>query len=115
MSATATPSPRCNRCGRILRSATSIAAGYGRICKARVAAATVRVAKDFQPFQVVKAAELIEQAAIVRDGRTAFRAVSSRGNAVYLIDRAARACTCPAGEKGWACYHLAAADILAAA
>jgi hypothetical protein len=119
MNTTATTA-KCNRCGRTLRSAKSIAAGYGRTCKAKVAKATAEItaAAAYKPFQVTKAVEVIELAAIVRQGTrrsTTFEAVSSKGDAVYLVDQAAHVCSCPAGEKGVACYHLAAADILAAA
>ncbi len=113
-----TTTTKCTRCGRALRSAQSIADGMGRTCKAKVAAATVTVAAVYKPAQVAKAAELVELAAIVREGArrsTSFRAVSSRGDAVYAVDQAAHSCTCPAGEKGVACYHLAAADMLTAA
>lgn len=119
MQTTATTA-KCNRCGRTLRSLKSIAAGYGPTCKAKVAKATAELAAAaaYKPVQVTKATELVELAAIVRQGArrsTTFQAVSSRGDVVYLVDQAAHSCSCPAGEKGLACYHLAAADILAAA
>lgn len=117
MTTTAAVATKCNRCGRTLRSAKSIAAGYGPTCKAKVAqaVATVTEAAVYKPFQITKAVEVIELAAIVRQAAGRFQAVSSRGDAVYLVDQAAHVCSCPAGEKGVTCYHLAAADILVAA
>jgi hypothetical protein len=108
---------RCNRCGRTLRSATSIAAGYGPTCarKVRKASALVATTTAYQPFQLDKAAELVEMGAIVRIRFAEFTAVSSRGDGVYTVNAAIRTCTCPAGERGVACYHLAAAEILTAA
>lgn len=119
MNTTATTA-KCTRCGRTLRSAKSITDGMGRTCKAKVAkaAAEITATAAYKPVQVTKATELVELAAIVRQGTrrsTTFQAISSRGDAVYLVDQAAHVCSCPAGEKGLACYHLAAADILAAA
>jgi uncharacterized Zn finger protein len=39
--------------------------------------------------------------------------VSSRGDDVYEVANGAR-CTCPAGEAGRACWHLAAVGLVAA-
>jgi hypothetical protein len=106
---------RCLRCGRALRAAASVARGYGRTCQARVrtAAATVDLTA-YKPFQVAKATEVIEQGAIIPTSRrTVYRAVSSDGSTVYLTTT--DACTCPAGQKGRACYHRAAVIILTAA
>lgn len=115
----ATPkTARCTRCGRTLRSSKSVADGMGASCKAKVARAAEKVTSGYQAVQVAKATELIELAAIVRQGPRrvgTFQAVSSRGDAVYTVNQAAHACDCPAGAAGRLCYHLAAADILAAA
>jgi hypothetical protein len=115
MTATTAHTTRCNRCGRRLRSAKAVAAGYGRTCKAKVKAAAERVTSGYTTDQVTKAVELVEVTAIVRHTPGQFQAVSSRGDAIYLVDQAAHTCTCPAGQHGRVCYHLAAADILAAA
>jgi len=114
---TATPAPtRCGRCGRTLTAAASIARGYGRGCAAKIDAATKVVdLADYQAAQLAKAAELIELVAIARTAPALYLAVSSRGDATYAVDQAACTCTCPAGERGVRCYHLAAATILAAA
>lgn len=69
---------------------------------------------DFKPFQVERARELIEQAAILPTKRPGiYTAVSSDGSTTYLV--AAQGCTCPAGQKLRACYHRAAVRILTAA
>lgn len=110
-----TTTARCTRCGRTLRSAQSIAAGMGRTCKAKVAKAAELAAVAYKPFQVAKATELVELGAIVRTRFAVYTAVSSRGDATYTVNAALRTCTCPAGEKHVACYHLAAAEMLTAA
>lgn len=114
---TATVTTKCNRCGRALRSEKSVKAGYGPTCKAKVAQAAKAIAETavYKEFQMTKAVEVVELAAIVRTARAAFQVVSSNGHDVYLIDQTAHTCSCPAGEHGRICYHLAAADILAAA
>jgi hypothetical protein len=114
----ATAITTCTRCGRPLRSAKSIADRMGRTCKAKTTQAARRVTSGYTTDQVTKAVELIETAAIIihtARARRRFQAVSSRGDAVYLVDQAAHSCTCPAGVHGKVCYHLAAADILTAA
>lgn len=116
MSETTTPT-NCLRCGRTLTSAKSIGDKYGRTCKAKVAAATQTAdLAEYKPVQVAKAVEVIEQGAIVPTSRVAlYLAVSSDGTVNYLVDQAEHSCTCKAGQRGIRCYHLAAADILAAA
>lgn len=104
---------KCLRCGRALRSAASIAAGVGPTCgrKIRTAAKTT----SHKPAQVAKAVELIELGAIVplKTRHTpVFRAVSSKGDRVYLV--AQQACTCDAGVRGRACYHRLAVELIAA-
>lgn len=109
---------RCIRCGRCLTSAISQAAGMGRTCKAKVkAAATVINLDHFKDAKAAatKAEQLIADAAIVPTRHAGqFLATSSDGNKTYTVDAIERSCTCPAGLKGRACYHLVAADILTA-
>lgn len=102
---------RCLHCGRWLRTAKSIARGYGPKCSAKVAASaqTLELA-DWKPAQIQSALELIEDAAIVRLRRNIFKSVSSKGDAFYLT--APQACNCPAGLAGRMCYHRAAVEIL---
>ena len=105
---------KCTRCGRTLTSSRSTANGYGRTCKAKIAAAAKAVQLvDFKPAQVESARELIEDAAIVQIRRNVWRSVSTDGSEMYLTAR--QACTCPAGLKEKRCYHRAAVAILAAA
>ncbi|MFI6513614.1 helix-turn-helix domain-containing protein [Streptosporangium sp. NPDC050855] len=69
---------------------------------------------DFKPFQQAKAAEAIEQGAILPTSRPhLYRAVSSDGTTVYLASP--DGCSCPAGVKSRRCYHVAAVRILLAA
>lgn len=115
MNAEAKPA-RCTRCGRKLTAVKSVSAGYGRTCKAKIAkAAKVIDLAEYKAFQVAKAAELIELRAIVRTAPALYLAVSSDGSVNYEVNQAEHRCSCKAGERGIRCYHLAAADILAAA
>jgi len=106
---------RCLRCGRALRAANSVAAGYGPVCRARIRAAQLAESlRDFTAAQVAKARELIADAGLVPTGHSGvYRAVSSDGTSTYLAHPAV--CSCPAGVHGRRCYHMAAARMLAAA
>ena len=107
---------KCLRCHRTLRSASSVAAGYGPVCKARIRLAALNEAlKGFTVAQVDKARELIADGGILPTSRRGvFRAVSSRGDETYLTHTAA--CNCPGGLRARsACYHQLAARILAVA
>jgi hypothetical protein len=101
------------RCGRVIRSARSVALGYGPVCARAIRKAALDEARaDFTPEQQDKAAELIRDGGIVptpRDG--VFQAVSSKGDATYLVHSAA--CNCPGGLRAKRpCYHSLAARIL---
>jgi hypothetical protein len=114
--ATATIPAKCNRCGRTLRAAKAISDGYGRTCKAKIAAAAkAAVVAAFKPAQVAKAEELIADGGIVAiRARRVFRAVSTDGTRTYLT--APAACNCAAGLRAaHPCFHRVAATILAAA
>jgi hypothetical protein len=107
---------KCLRCGHKIRSARSLAAGYGPVCRARIRLAAITEAvRGFTAAQVDKARELISDGGMVPTGRPGiFRAVSSNGVDRYLVHSAT--CNCPAGLRARsACYHVAAARILAAA
>lgn len=106
---------RCLRpgCGRVLRSAKSIALGYGPVCAAKIRKAAIAEArKDFTDEQQAKAVELIKDGGIVPTPRTGvFQAVSSKGDETYLVHAAA--CNCPGGLRAKRpCYHTLAARIL---
>lgn len=111
---TGTHTAHCLRCGRTLRSAASVKASYGPVCRARIrAAALAEALRDFTAAQRDKAAELIADGALVPVRRGIFRTVSSKGDAQYLT-AATGQCNCPAGLRGRRCYHGAAARTLAA-
>lgn len=106
---------RCLRCGRILRAATSVAAGYGRGCKARIRAAAIAAAvRDFTAQQVTKALELIADNGLVPTRHAGvFRAVASDGTTTYLTH--SDTCNCPAGLRSRnRCYHSAAVRMVLA-
>jgi hypothetical protein len=106
---------KCTRCGRTLRAAKSIAAGYGRGCQAKIRAAIkAKVVAEFKPATVEKAEQLIADGGIVAITTKAFRVTSTDGTGRYLT--APQACNCKAGLRGiHPCYHRVAAAILAAA
>lgn len=104
----------CTRCGRTLRSAQSIARGYGPTCERKIRATAATV--TYKPAQVAKALELIADNGIQllkRKRTTVFTVVSSNGTGRYLT--APMACTCAAGLRGQhPCYHRIAAQLIAA-
>jgi hypothetical protein len=113
---TTTKQANCLRCGRVLRSAKSIAAGYGPTCSKHIRTATARdEVTAHKPAAIAKATELIEQGGILPlRGRRVFTVISSDGTATYKT--APTGCTCPAGIKGkHVCYHRVAATILSLA
>lgn len=102
----------CLRCGRALRSAKSIAAGYGPTCQRHIRHAAVDLT-DYKPHQIASARELIEDGAIIPLRSVIFLTVSTDGTETYRT--APTACSCPAGLKGSRCYHQLAARLLLAA
>lgn len=102
----------CRRCHALLTDPRRVAKGIGRTCERRERQEAA--VADLKPATVAKALELIADGGIAPiRGRRVFRAVSSDGTATYLT--APQGCTCPAGLRGkHACYHRAAATILAA-
>ena len=107
---------KCRRCHRTLRSAASIAAGMGRTCarKTRQEAAARLVLANYSSVQVEKVRELLADGGVQRVDRTTFLAVASNGIDRYEVSTAHASCTCKAGQNGRACYHLGAAQLLAA-
>ena len=108
--ATTQTTTKCGRCGRTLTAAKAVAEGYGRTCKARIAAAA-KVAAD-QPAQVTKALELIADGGIVRATGALFLAMSSDGTVRYEVNPTAGSCSCKAGQYGRPCYHKLAATLV---
>jgi hypothetical protein len=108
---------QCLRCGRKLTAQASISAGFGRVCRSRIAqAAQAADLSAFHGWQVEKAREAIEMRAVVPSSRRGlYAAVSGDGVTVYLVDATEGSCTCRAAANGRRCYHLAAALILSAA
>ena len=117
MASTIEQPAQCLRCGRKLTAQASISAGFGRVCRSRIAqAAQAADLSAFHAWQVEKAREAIEMRAVVPSSRQGlYAAVSGDGVTIYLVDAAADSCTCKAAANGRRCYHLAAALILAAA
>src|SRR5436190_19900625 len=107
---------KCTRCHRTLRSASSIAAKMGRTCarKARQEAAAKLVLASYSPVQVEKVQELLRDGGAVRTGRHTFTVVASDGVRRYDVNATTASCTCKAADNGRRCYHVAAAQLLAA-
>lgn len=107
---------RCLRpgCGRVLRSAESIARGMGRSCARKIReAAEAADLSAWTPKQVEQARELIEDGGLVPAGREGvFLAVSTDGSEVYRCT--ADFCECPAGQKDHQCYHRCGIAIVTA-
>jgi len=112
MQNTTTNQARCLHCHRVLRSAKSIALGYGPRCARKIRNAAVDLT-DYKPHQIASARELIADAAIIPLRSVIFIAVSTDGTETYKT--APTACNCPAGLKGSRCYHQLAARMLLAA
>ena len=102
----------CLRCGRVLRSTKSQAAGYGAKCAAKVRRSPADLS-DYKPHQITSARELIEDGAIILIRGNVFAAISTDGTETHLVHPAA--CNCKAGLKGTRCYHQLAARLLLAA
>ncbi|MDX2732888.1 hypothetical protein [Streptomyces sp. PA03-2a] len=109
----ATHPARCLRCRRILRRPS--VDGYGPKCRLKIRRAAPERLPDFKPHQVAKAVELLELGGLVplRQNRI-FLVVSDDGTEVYR-SAATGQCNCPAGLRSAACYHAAAARLVAAA
>jgi hypothetical protein len=106
---------RCQRpgCGRKIYAEESMDTGYGSHCRSRVHLAERLAARHegFQPWQVAKAVQLIEDNGIVPGGVPGmFWAVSSDGTRRYVTSL--EHCGCDARAT---CYHMVAVSILTAA
>lgn len=114
---TTTDTPQCTRCHRPLRSAKSIARGYGEHCgrlNRREQAATVltRAFKDAESARRKALALLADKALIPTRHQGQYLAASSDGTQTYLVDTVERSCTCKGHQRVGRCYHLVAADTL---
>lgn len=101
MTATTEPA-RCTRCRRPLRSAASVAAGYGPTCIRRERADL----GGFTPEQTAKAARVVEAGNVtkVRGGTDALFRV--RGTyATYWTSYTD--CSCEGARDRGSCYHIA--------
>lgn len=104
----------CRRCHATLRAAKSVQAGIGTHCAREERREQALATAGFKAAAIEKARQLIADQAIVPvRGRRVFQVVASNGVDRYLTSP--QACNCAAGLKGrYACYHRAAAVILAA-
>lgn len=107
-----TEQPRCLHCHRVLRSAKSIALGYGPTCARKIRRAAVDLS-DYKSHQIDSARELIEDGGIIPLRSVVFLVVSTDGTEIHRT--APTGCNCKAGLKGTRCYHQLAARMLLAA
>jgi hypothetical protein len=104
----------CIRCGRKLTARVSVARQMGRGCRAIVrAAALAEALKGFTQAQADKARELIADGGIVAIREGIYRVAASNGSDFYSVAVTGQ-CSCRAGVNGKACYHFAAARVMAA-
>ena len=108
---------RCLGCRRPIRSAESIASGYGAGCRAKIrAAAKTADLSAWTPAQVEDAMQAIEDGAVVPSTRPGvFHVVSVDGTEVHRTHR--NGCNCTAGLKTHQprpCWHRCAVAIVLA-
>lgn len=119
MTSTAKHTARCLRpgCGRKLSAPSSVAAGYGPVCRARIRLAALNEAiRGFATRQVEAARELIADGGLIPTSRPGvFLAVSSDGERTYLTH--SETCACPSGLRrltACTCKHSLGVRILMA-
>jgi hypothetical protein len=117
MNATATEPARCLGCRRPIRSAESIATGYGAGCRAKIrAAAKTADLSAWTDSQVEEARQAIEDGAVVPSTRPGvFHVVSVDGTEVHRVHRGG--CNCTSGLKTHQprpCWHRCAVAMVMA-
>jgi Family of unknown function (DUF6011) len=114
---TASHEARCLRCGRKIRSAGSVAAGYGPGCRARIRREAREHALDgLNDTQREKALDLVADKAVIRSARPGVWLVPS-GDRTYKIHESG-ICTCPWGVRRSSatvkpCAHIGAVRLMA--
>ena len=107
--------PRCRGCRHLIRSAESLATGYGKGCRAKMRR-TARSAdlSAWTSAQIEDAQQAIEDGAAVPSSREGmFHVVSSDGSEIYRTH--ANGCTCANGlltRPARPCWHRAAVVII---
>lgn len=109
---------RCLGCRHVIRSAESLATGYGAGCRAKMRqAAKSADLSAWTESQVADARQAIEDGAVVPSSREGvYHVVSSDGSEVHLTH--ANGCNCENGLKtrpSRPCYHRCAVAIVLAA
>jgi hypothetical protein len=116
--ATSTETARCLGCRRPIRSAESIATGYGAGCRAKLRKAAKQAdLSAWTESQIADARQAIEDGAVVPSTReNVFHVVSKDGAEVHLTHR--NGCNCESGLKTRQprpCFHRCAVAIVLAA
>lgn len=114
---TTSETSRCLGCRRPIRSAESLAAGYGAGCRAKIRKATKQAdLSAWTESQIEEAQLAIEDGAVVPSSREGvFHVVSSDGSEVYRTHR--NGCNCTSGLKTRQprpCWHRCAVAIVTA-
>lgn len=113
----AAETPRCLGCRRPIRSAESIANGYGAGCRAKMrTAAKTADLSAWTPSQIEEARQAIEDGAVVPSTREGvFHVVSTDGSEVHMTHRGG--CNCTNGLQNRPprpCWHRCAVVIVTA-
>jgi len=111
---------KCGKCHRTLRSAASVALGFGPTCyrKVKAQAKAKAITAAYKPHQIEKALDLLALGALVAlKGNRVFLVPSTEKDGTERLYRTHKAaCTCPAGVKGvHPCKHRIAAHMVALA
>jgi hypothetical protein len=105
---------RCLGCRRPIRSARALARSYGEGCWRKARRRASELGAAYSDEQIEKAVEAVEDGAVIPgESAAVWLVVSSRGDEVYEVAGGA-VCTCPAGEAGRGCWHLAAVEMISA-
>lgn len=99
---------RCKGCHRPLRTAATIAAGFGPICARR----QHLVAAGYSPRQVDDAVETVELGGVVRLRGRVHLVVGHQGD-IYRATSEIGQCSCRAGLAEKTCFHTAAVRLVA--
>jgi hypothetical protein len=112
MTGTDATTARCKGCGRVLRAASSVARGYGRVCAKREAAKTA----EFSIDQVVAARQILADGGVTRTARDLSGPLFLVSTSPYTkYWTSPTECSCIRGQRGELCKHLAAVRISLAA
>mgnify|MGYP001582811941 CR=1 FL=1 len=109
----ATTETRCKnpKCNRVLRSAKSIATGYGPTCAKKIAADTA----EFTPEQTAKALRVIQGGGVARVRGSKIGPLFQVAGTYQTYYANPFDCTCQGAADHGSCYHIEAVRLHLAA